>query len=498
MTGQAAETPRSVVIAASFGFAALTGAAAVLGNGNVIATLAPVLVVAGLACVCLAPLRVTLLVLTFLGLAVDTPGDAQGLWQSPMAPLGRLLIENLNKSLPINSLKISLLAIVLVSLLFALWLRTTSSRRPAFAPRTAANPVMLALLVSVLTVLGLSLYGLLRGGDLMIINLQTQRFILTAVLACLLAYSLRGTRDYIALGAVITLAACIKAGIAIWVRQTIDLPADILEFTTTHGDSMLFTTALAVLLAVWSDRSRVPHRWIAVPAAAWLLFGIVANARRLAWLQVAFTLLTLFMVTPWTRGKRTLARAALLASPLLVIYVAVGWHSTARVFAPVNLLRSVQDGKSNRSTLDRDIENFNLITTFSGHPVLGTGFGHPYVEAVKGDDISMAFPEYRYVPHNSVLGLWAAGGLLGFIGIWAAPIIGLFRAARCYYRAGTAPERMAAFAVIAAVEIYMLQSWGDMGFVEPKAVFLLGAALGVAARLTPFSSASVRTLDLAA
>jgi O-antigen ligase len=158
------------------------------------------------------------------------------------------------------------------------------------------------------------------------------------------------------------------------------------------------------------------------------------------------------------------------------------------VFGPVSLLRSVVDAKSDRSTLDRDLENFNLVATFANHPLIGVGMGQPYVEAVKGDDISHAFPEYRYVPHNSVLGLWAWGGLIGFLGFWTAPMVALLAAARHHRAALTCEQRVASFVVIAAVEIYMLQCWGDMGFVDPKAIFIGGAALGVAARLATFSA----------
>src|SRR2546426_2923314 len=46
--------------------------------------------------------------------------------------------------------------------------------------------------------------------------------------------------------------------------------------------------------------------------------------------------------------------------------------------------RTVVDSDIDRSTWFRDVENFNLVHTFRQHPVLGTGFGHPF--AVRSEE----------------------------------------------------------------------------------------------------------------
>jgi hypothetical protein len=287
-------------------------------------------------------------------------------------------------------------------------------------------------------------------------------------------------------------AACVKALIALWVRFRLGSEFEIVQYATSHGDSMLFAAALVVSVALWIERRRSGRGGgLMVVTVPLLLAGIVANQRRLAWMELSVTLLTLYCITPWTRRKRSWTRAALCLSPLLVAYVAVGWNSTSRVFGPVQLFRSVQDGDVNRSTLDRDVENFNLVYTIGEHPVLGSGLGHPYTEAIKGDDISRAFAAYRFVPHNSVLWLWAAGGVIGFLGLWAAPVTGLVTAAHSYFQATSGADRVVAFAALAALQIYMIQCWGDMGLSDDKAIFLVGSALGVAARL-PMSTPSHR------
>jgi O-antigen ligase len=148
----------------------------------------------------------------------------------------------------------------------------------------------------------------------------------------------------------------------------------------------------------------------------------------------------------------------------------------------VRHVRSVTDAKFDRSTWNRDVENFNLISMSRARPLLGTGFGHPYTETVRGDNISW-FREYRFLPHNSILGIWAFGGLIGFTGLWATPVVGMLLAARSYLRSRSPEQRVTAFAAIASIMIYVLHCWGDIGFVEKKSIFLVGPALAGAAQL---------------
>jgi O-antigen ligase/polysaccharide polymerase Wzy-like membrane protein len=455
----------------------VTAAGAIAGNGNIALALAPAVGASILVAISVAALRRTLVTIIFLGLALDTPRDAGGAWQSPLAPLGRLLIENLNKSVPVEGLRISLLTLLVGYLLLLHCYRQLSGDRSDHVVRW--TPALTALAVSLLSLASLCVYGVLTDGDPQMCNLQAQGFVMICLMAFLLAVTLRDPRDYRILGGVIVTAACIKAVMAIWVVHTLASTFDLVQFATSHGDSMLFTSAVAILLVRSTQRWSLSRSLL----VTLVLLGMIANNRRLAWVELTVAVITLYAISPWTRAKRLLRRAALCLSPLAIAYVALGWNSNSTLFAPVQLFRSVQDSEANRSTLDRDVENFNLVYTIGQHPVFGTGFGHPYIEAVKGDDISRAFAAYRFVPHNSVLWLWAAGGVVGFLGIWAAPMIGILTATRSYRQPSSPEGKAIAFVVLAILQIYMMQCWGDMGFADPKAIFLVSSALGVASQL---------------
>ena len=92
-------------------------------------------------------------------------------------------------------------------------------------------------------------------------------------------------------------------------------------------------------------------------------------------------------------AKRAVARLSLLAIPVAVLYVVVGWESPAAAFKPVAAIRTLispdertEQVGADTSTRARDIENFNLSQTLREYP-LGTGLGQPYREHHRGHQL---------------------------------------------------------------------------------------------------------------
>jgi O-antigen ligase len=213
-----------------------------------------------------------------------------------------------------------------------------------------------------------------------------------------------------------------------------------------------------------------------------LVHGMIDNDRRLVWVQILAALAVFWMISRRSQLKRAVVALALCSLPLLILYVGVGWNSNKSIFKPVQTLRSVGDSDVDASTMYRDLENFNLLQTQKTNLLTGTGFGMPFLEVVKLPDISF-FEEYRYMPHNSILGLWAFCGPFGFTALTFALVVAIYLAARSYNLARTSDERIAAFMVIGVITIYMMHCWGDIGFTERKAVYLVGPALALAGQL---------------
>ena len=457
---------------------AATAGAAVATNGNIFASVAPVMTVTLVGAVCVAPIRLPLLALAFLSLALDATNE--GPWNSPVAPLGRLLDHNLDKTIPVDALTLPIMAGMLIFfLLIHIHRRLSGSRVDEVDRVEAASPLLWGLGFSFLTLMALVALGIRRGGNVQMAKLQVQNFVWILLTAYLFAVSLRGMRDYRILGRLILAAAFSKSLMALWVHFTINPPP---SYATIHGDSMLFTGATIMLLARFAEQPVRRNALLCVGSLPLLLGAMVANNRRLAWVELAASVLTLYIVSRRTPLKRFVTRAVLLAAPVILIYVTVGWNSNSEVFAPVKVLRSVGDASVDGSTLFRDLENYNLLVTLRHNPIMGSGFGHEFDASVVMPDLSF-FKEYRYMPHNSVLGLWGFTGVLGFTGLFMAVVVGVYLAARSYYCAQAPAERTAAFTALAMVLIYFIQCWGDIGFSERVGIFLVGPALAVAGQL---------------
>jgi len=458
--------------------AVATALALFLGQGDPRVALLPLGLALGGALLWAAPLRATSLLFLFVALAADVPQErpASGLWRSPLYPLGSLLFENLHKHTGVAALRFALADVLLVALLLLAAIR---SARGATLDARGAPPASAMTAACVAAVAGAAL-GLARGGDFKNSLWQVRQIAFTPLLVLLFQQAFRTARDRRAVGATLVLAGLVKTGFGLWVNETIARPRnERLPYVTSHADSMVFATGVAMIVALWWNR-RTRASWVLLLGAAPVLgLAMYVNNRRLAWVCLGVSLAVAFLVQPLTRLKRFVARLVLLATPAVLLYGAIGWQSNARVFRPVQVARSILDTREDRSAQTRNIENYNLVRTFMGHPLLGQGFGHEYVEAVKGDDISAIFPQYRYIPHNALLGLFAFGGLLGALLLSLPWMTGFFLALRVHRISADPEDRAAALGAMAAVLSFVLLAWGDMGLQSWACVFLVAAALAV-------------------
>jgi hypothetical protein len=461
-----------------------TAAAAVAANGNIVVAVAPVLAAVCVSVIFATPIRYLLFGLTFLCLALDVPGE--GPWDSPVAPLGGLLATNLDKSSPLPIPVPG--AIILIAFFFLLHVhRSLSGSTIDATGRTeTASPLIGSVAVSLFGVLAICAWGFIRGGDPRMARVQVMNYVVLLGLAYLSAISFRNLRDYRHLGRLIVAAACIKAVNAWYVSNT--RLSVFPEYATSHGDSVLFACATVILL-IWCAekpaRQGVIWSLILLPL---LVVGMVANDRRLVWVEIIGVLAMYWMISRRTQVKRFLAPLLLAATPLFAAYVIVGWDSQAGIFAPIQTYRSVTGSDGDGSTLYRDTENYNLLMTLRGNPFLGTGFGHAFTEVIKLPDISF-FREYGFFPHNSILGLWAFTGAFGFTALFVVFVAAVYFAALAYSSARTPEERIAAFMVPAFIMIHAAQCWGDIGFSERKSSYLVGPALAMAGQLAVITGA---------
>ncbi|MEO0480988.1 MAG: O-antigen ligase family protein [Planctomycetota bacterium] len=402
-----------------------------------------------------------------------------GLWRSPFVVFGYFFV-------PLPGVKLFLWQLLVLAMV-----PVCIARRKAFKQR--AKELDRALLVSVFSIAVTFGWGLARGGEPYFAYYQVWRFLAGLLFAFLLTCALRSTRDLRTLGMCIVSAAVIRALLCIYFYWTqIRGSSYELEYLTNHDDAILCVAAVLVL-ANWAVVSGRLKAWLLIGMLFPVLFyAMVLNERRIAWVELAgAAMASYFMLGPGPLRRR-IHRVAIVAAPLALVYVAVGWGREGAIFAPVKALSSA-GSSSDPSSLTRQEEVRNLLYTFStaGNPIFGTGWGLPFhkVESV-WSNYSADWIFDLYTPHNSLLGLAVFAGIFGILGIWGVVPIGAWLAARAYNQTTDTTIRSSAMAVVGCLVAYSVHCYGDIGFQSFTCGLILGTALGVAGKLAPWAELS--------
>lgn len=463
----------------------MTVAAAVVGNDRPVLAALPVLLAAAAFALWWMPIRWSAAGLVFLTLALDTSNDAIALhemravriWSSPFSVLGDILRDNLERSF-LPGVKLSgLEAAVIVMTAVSIYRRATHNpidSRGQVQTATVLRDFMLVYLASLAFAVT---NGLATGGSFLI--WQVRPLLQIPILFFFFQAVFRGPPDHVLVGRVIVGAAVVKALMSLWVRYGVPLPPQSeLHMTTNHGDSILYAVAVIILVANFTERNERRALGWALALVPLILLGMVANKRRLAWVELSLGLAAIYFLSPWRAWKRGITRLFLYVTPIIVLYVAVGWNRTGKLFGPVEVLRSLVDAKQDASTYWRDVENWNISMTMREHPVRGFGLGKEYREFIRNDDLTDVYAEWRYQPHNAILGLILFGGLLAFTGMWLLYSVAVYMGIRSYRVASRPEDRVAALCAIGAVLVCIVQAYGDIG--PPFTQFRIFVALALA------------------
>jgi O-antigen ligase len=417
------------------------------------------------------PVRLATAGFVVLVLVVDSKLESEGQWRTPFSSFGDLLGRQFG---------LEIIAVLLLGVSMAR--QVPSSRRPegTHVPLASALAPFLALYVA--GVLLAELMGLARGQPPALWKLRN--LLQPVLLVLLFSSAFRGPRDHALLGRIVVASACARALLAVLVQRiAIASTGGRYAYATSHGDSILFSAALFLVVAEAAERPKPRELIRAALLAAVILVGAIENGRRAFWAMVAMTAAVAFFITPARPWKRLLLRYVLIGVPVLALYVGVGWNRGGRIFGPVQTFRGMLDTSTSRSSYWREVENWNIAMSLREAPLTGMGLGGHYTEVMPNDDISMFYPEYRQWPHNAVLGLLLLLGPFGFTAVSGLLGLALYLATRSYRLAEAPGDRVAAFGCIAALIACLVLAWSDLGpgFLQYK--FLAALAVTVSARL---------------
>src|SRR5579884_681902 len=254
--GKPSKSARTALIVA----VALTLLAVAIGVDAISYALASLVAVALVYAMWKAPLRHSLLVLMFCAFTLENPeeGFADRHWQSPFSGVGAALLTHLNNTTGARWMSFSGMDLALFVLLVVAAVRKTSGSRVDSAGRIATpRPLAPLAYLSLAGTACVWLVGMARGGNPSISLWQINKVVYLPIVFFLFSSGIRGPKDHAALARVLLLAATIRAAVAVYVAKTVVVPGDPtaeLAYATTHHDSILFATAVILLIALMLER----------------------------------------------------------------------------------------------------------------------------------------------------------------------------------------------------------------------------------------------------
>jgi hypothetical protein len=271
-----------------------------------------------------------------------------------------------------------------------------------------------------------AVHGLTSGGNLKIVVLELRPF-WYLFLSYLLAYNLVTHESHIrAFFWIVILGAGVKGVQGVYIFLVV-LHGNLagLNEIMSHEESFFFV-ALLLLVVLFCLHSRCrPQLYAALLVLPFVLVALVANQRRadyialLVGIGVAWTLI--FLVKP--RARKLLIVGALITVTLGAGYVALYSHSGGSLAAPARAIVSIinpdaADARDAASNLYRVIENYDLKYTVKQNPLLGLGFGKPFLQPILLPNILSLDPYYSYIPHNTIYWVWMRLGPVGYLAFW--------------------------------------------------------------------------------
>jgi hypothetical protein len=410
-------------------------------------------------------------VLLFLMLAGDwTALYASEIW-SPLKWLSSVMYAPL--PIKIRIVDMMLIAVLVMSM----------SKKDAKGPRV--QPMRGAMFLAVGAVMTMFVYGIARGGDVRAASWQIYLLMSCILAGFTFASVCKTSQHYLVLGKAIIAAGIYRATMELvfyigWVRNSgTATPAHL----TTHDDTVLWIVCITYLLInLVESRNRKAMLW-AAGLVPFFLVAVQLNNRRLAWVSLVFSLIVFYVAQRPSKAKRRILQLAMAMVPIIGLYVLVGWGRPERIFKPLKSLETVST-KEDDSTKARNVENLGLIATSNAYGLItGPGWGHKYIELSNKYSIAANFELWQYIPHNSILGIFAFTGYLGFIGFWMMFPTAMFLHARSARHAKESLDRAVGIAGMTQMTICLNQMFGDMGTFSPTTMYVLAVSFAAAMRV---------------
>ena len=117
--------------------------------------------------------------------------------------------------------------------------------------------------------------------------------------------------------------------------------------------------------------------------------------------------------------RRMIATTVAILSVCTAIYLPIFWNQDGAC-ATARAVKSqfTPDNRDQLSNLYRDQEDANLYFTMMQNPILGYGYGRPFIIINAMVDLTNIDPLIHFIPHDQILWVWMRIGTVGFVVFW--------------------------------------------------------------------------------
>jgi hypothetical protein len=349
--------------------------------------------------------------------------------------------------------------------------------------------------------LGMLLFGYVRGtlgGGLFNFAVWEGRFMIAMMVCFFIAgNATRRRSDVRELINVLVVACAFSAIEGAWRRSALidtGLLGDAQESWYGH-DNVVFWGALVMLVLVQQAFGAPRWQRILGPIlAAVTMYTTMVSERRSGYLSLIAAFLVITLVFFIAKRKAFF----FIAVPIMVtsaVFLSVTWNASGPLGQPARAIKSINepDPRDAASNLSRDLEKINIRATIASDPIMGVGFGRPYLLVAQIPDISW-WVLWQYATHDQIMWIWLKTGAVGFTGFWILLGTGLSRGAM---NARFLRDRdLRVFSVLCMIGVVTAAgfSWVDVGLVGPRVPCFLGTLLGALSVVPRLDRRDVRAM----
>jgi hypothetical protein len=257
-----------------------------------------------------------------------------------------------------------------------------------------------------------------------------------------------------------------------------------------HEQSYFFIMIfLLILLCVLMKRMRA-LMWVSIASLPFVTIALIANNRRADYLALVLGAVAVWLLAIRINAarRRQLIIGFIVTATLMGGYILVFSSVKTPISSPAQSIISVihpsaTDLRDLASNLYRDNEDFDLKYTEKQSPILGYGFGKPFLTPDPLPNLIGLDPYYLYIPHNNILWIWMRLGPVGYIAFWYLFGAAIVRGGVIAKRLRDPDLQLVALFAIGCFVMEIPLAYGDYQIYFYRNVFITGLLMGMLLRL---------------